>query len=752
MTIERPDMRRPATLVLLLVALARWAPAGEPAPVPVDPRPDLFAQVLRDAGVEPGTLGYRAKGTWNRFPDAPYKLPFFDDLLAEPTATYEFVRTLGNVVEDWLTPERLREADPKKASALVRLGMALGTDRRIGGFRGPFGDVARDPRLDAWPPEAEALVAAIESIYDWQHLVPAGSSDEPDAPSIRDLARSEVQKTMADVPGAARAPLARFVRHLAWARTWIERGLRDVPPETRAHLFGDLSHQFGDTDPDGHRELPGVDDVAKRLDEQSLHHGCRIALQAVQDLRREVAAATPAGGWPAFHASAATRLGRVVFESGPGSADTAPGDHLAWVRFTRVPKVSGPLGVTTPSQPLSVALLLDGADHVGGESAGPEGAGAGTGSLARGVLGCGILYVAGDSPTRYAGGAWTMGSGLFGMGILVDEGGDDTYESDAMAQGAGMFGVGLLLDAAGNDTYVLRKGDGQGFGGPNGIGVLADRSGNDSYYAEPDAKKAGRADYHSDHKVAVSNAQGVGSGRRGDLTDGHAWAGGLGALIDVDGNDRYRAGNFSQGCGYWFGTGAIYDGGGNDEYRSVYFTQASGAHFAVGAIVDEGGDDVHVLEENAGAGLGFGWDVVNAILHDRAGNDRYEAKIISVGCANVRSNGWLLDEGGDDVYVLDEGAVGFGGVDDRPAYATPDRYAPFAFHLPQLGLLVDGGGADRYLRRPKAGGDPAPDPQAKDGGAWGNGPRRAPGGPNVARGLDAAGRIGFLDAWPRRGP
>ena len=36
--------------------------------------------------------------------DPPYKLPFFDDLLAHPLDTYEFTRTLGNAVEDLLTP------------------------------------------------------------------------------------------------------------------------------------------------------------------------------------------------------------------------------------------------------------------------------------------------------------------------------------------------------------------------------------------------------------------------------------------------------------------------------------------------------------------------------------------------------------------------------------------------------------------------------------------------------------------------
>src|SRR5207253_8090478 len=131
--------------------------------------------------------------------------------------------------------------------------------------------------------------------------------------------------------------------------------------------------------------------------------------------------------------------------------------------------------------------------------------------------------------------------------MLVDEGGDDTYTIGEMGEGAAYFGAGLLLDAAGNDSYVLTRGDGQGHGGPNGIGILADRSGNDHYYAEPLPSKAGmdRADYHSDQRIVASNAQGYGGGRRGDLSDGHAWAGGPGALIDIEGDDVYAGRNWS---------------------------------------------------------------------------------------------------------------------------------------------------------------------------------------------------------------
>jgi len=419
---------------------------------------------------------------------------------------------------------------------------------------------------------------------------------------------------------------------------------------------------------------------------------------------------------------------------------------------------SVPLGATSSSCSLSVALLIDHEGHTGAwelkgatfEQDLP------VASLASGILGCGIVYASGDGDSTWLGGRWALGAGVFGLGALVDEGGNDRYEVASGGQGAGLFGIGLLLDAAGKDSYLLTEGDGQGYGGPGGIGVLADRSGDDDYEVERDAKLAGRGDYHSEGAIAFNNAQGAGFGRRGDGSDGHNWAGGLGLLLDVDGNDTYRAGNFTQGIGYWYGTGILWDGGGDDRFESVYFTQGSGAHFAIGALIDEGGNDVHQLQVTGGAGLGFGWDVVNAFLIDRGGgNDRYEAKIISMGCAEVRSNAFFLDEGGDDTYRLAPGGKGWGDVDERADYTTMPRTTVYPFALAQVAVFLDLGGTDRYLRAgAEPGSEPQADAQARDGARW-NLRTRDPAalhGPNVSFAGDRDGGVlRFLAPWPRRG-
>ena len=761
---------------LVLVALAVLPPragaqdAAAPAPAPAPTAaPDVFAAVVAEAGLTDADLGFRPKGTWPRYPhDVPFTLPFFDDLLADARGTYAFTRTLGNVAEDVLTPEQLRTAPKEGPGALYRLAVALGTDRWISGIRG-FGMGLHDPKPAATDPLTDALVRL---------LVAAGDVAAADPKALS--AQVKV------VPEAYHLPLARLVLATIDARRWIDVGLRHVTAAQRAAVFAELAPPLSSREDDA-RTVPRFEDVARALDREALAYGSLKAMEAVQRARWELEAARPmrdepvegddgkpagtrrvAVDLPDFSLRLPTAWGTVLFDTDGTNTQSELRPFLV-VRLWAANNWSGPIACTAADRPLSLALILSdraagdriGEDY-GVEVAAPEDERT-AGLVASGILGCGLLYVAGGHPTYYKGDRVSLGAGFFGVGVLVDEGGDDEYRC-LTGMGAGTFGVGLLLDAAGDDGYDLLEGDGQGYGGPGGVGVLADRDGDDTYRAAPTPATAGarRADYHSDQKVVLSCAQGAGVGRRGDVSDGHAWAGGLGALLDVDGHDVYEAGNFSQGCGFWFGTGLLYDGGGDDVYRSVYFSHASGAHFAVGAVVDEGGDDRHLLfdwpgaglhpAKRAGAGIGFGWDVVNALLFERAGDDRYDAEIISVGCANVRSHGWLLDEGGDDVYVADAGAAAFGAIDDRPDYATPSRGSGFTFAIPQTAFLLDLGGADRYLRRPAEGGEATPDTEAGDGRSWGKSGARGPGGaPNVARGRDvAAGRLGFLDAWPRR--
>jgi len=201
-------------------------------------------------------------------------------------------------------------------------------------------------------------------------------------------------------------------------------------------------------------------------------------------------------------------------------------------------------------------------------------------------------------------------------------------------------------------------------------------------------------------------------GRRGDGADGHNWAGGLGALLDAEGDDRYVSGNWSMGTGYWFGTGLLWDGAGNDSYDGHVWSQATGAHFCIGALVDEGGDDRHVGRRTS---IAFGHDFAITPLVDLGGNDTYEmvASDLYEGTAGEgiaysinRSFSFFVDVGGNDTYRAPKGPPGTARFD--PRFADRDAIASYWVEASSLALFLDIGGADDY-------GD-----AKRDGTTWGD--------------------------------
>jgi hypothetical protein len=130
-----------------------------------------------------------------------------------------------------------------------------------------------------------------------------------------------------------------------------------------------------------------------------------------------------------------------------------------------------------------------------------------------------------------------LGAARFGVGLLLDLAGNDTYDGYAFVQGAALAGVGALIDREGRDQYACFY-EAQGFGAVKGFGLLLDALGDETYTAHPTP-----VEFPSPQTAErnVSMAQGAGYGRRADYSDGRSWAGGVGMLIDVQGNDRYTA-------------------------------------------------------------------------------------------------------------------------------------------------------------------------------------------------------------------
>ncbi|MCG3133919.1 MAG: hypothetical protein HMLKMBBP_01186 [Planctomycetes bacterium] len=678
-------MKHACTAVAVLV----FAATAGAQDAPPDPPADAIDVALTLQGLARRDVGWQARGTWEGYPcDIPYKLRHFDDLLAEPFATAPWVRAMGTTVREQLDPAKLAEKGVRGSGSLLRAVHALGINRRYGAMR------AYSANLTAAP---QPLDRAILDIYraagrPSKYVTFGTESPYP-------LVEQPLAEAAAKLPKEMSEALGQLVANLTEARRWADLAWRNVPLEKRAAVARRLD--LGAEEVDAIDYEPAVDDVARTWDEASLWYA---AMKTVESLDAARVALTPLAAQHAealreFRLDHTTPWGRILV-TGTGDDTVDAGDAGAFliVDLGGDDRWSGRVASSDPERTIGAMLDLGGNDMYRGTDR----------TQGSGVCGVGVLIDAGGVDPYLAVGSLSQGAGQFGLGALIDMGGDDAYATRWSGQGCGFFGVGLLFDLAGDDAYEVFS-DGQGFGGSAGVGVLADRSGNDRYLAVVDPAQTQRPSYHrlGDQVpiVSVSNAQGCSMGRRGDGADGHSWAGGLGAILDAEGNDTYTAANWAQGTGYWFGTGVQWDGAGNDTYDAYWWCSASGAHFCIGAQVDEAGDDRRVCR--ATNGIAFGHDFTLAVLADLGGNDRYECPNDVIARSINRSVALLLDVSGDDAYRS--------GEKGRPGSATFDakmldrRAASVYWTEPtSVGLFVDGGGTDDY------------GPAGGDGTSWGD--------------------------------
>ncbi|HUV31914.1 MAG TPA: hypothetical protein VMY05_12625 [Acidobacteriota bacterium] len=312
-----------------------------------------------------------------------------------------------------------------------------------------------------------------------------------------------------------------------------------------------------------------------------------------------------------------------------------------------------------PDRPHGVIIIdLEGDDHYRAKS---------DFALGSGCLSVGLLLdFAGND--RYDGRSFGLGSGFFGFGLLYDAGGEDRYDGDTHVQGAGSFGLGLLVDEGGRDVYNAALYS-QGFGFVEGIGVIFETSGADSYYAGGKYKDHLR---YEDHYLSLS--QGFGYGLRPSMS------GGIGAIVDLEGNDFFYADIFAQGCSYWWSLGVIYDSCGNDNYQCFQYGQGAATHMSLGILINDLGNDVYF-----GKGLmqGCGHDYSCGIILDRAGDDTYTAYDLSQAAGSANGAGVLIDNGGDDRYFSKNPR-------NTQGYGNPRR------DFGSIGLFIDLGGSDQY--------------------------------------------------------
>ncbi len=728
--------RRRAPLVAVLLAtfagLATPAPAGAQGPHPALPEgTDPLAWMLDDLGLAEAQLGVHPRGYHARFPqpgEMPYLLPFFADLWAEPLRIYDWSAGMAAYAGRYLDPDTLAGtgAGPRPDAA-YHLLFHLGVCRLTSRFRDDPIELRPHAFGDA------PLVEAVRQLREARAAGPARAPPGRDGDVSR---RAGEEARAARLDPALQEIVAAAVLDLADARSWIDLAFRNVPRDDRIAVWRVLD--LGAIQRDGLRYDPAVDDVMAALDRESLLYGAMKATVATEALRARLRAwqgEAPREAQAIERYEQLTPLGRVVI-AGTGADEHGCSDCLLLIDLGGDDTYAMPVGAPPdPDLPLSVALDMAGHDHY-------QPAPFGLPTQGAGVLGVGVLWDAAGHDIYRADGPLAQGAAQIGVGLLFDEGGNDHYQASTSAQGAAFFGIGMLADADGGDRYECH-GECQGFGGSGGAGVLADGRGDDQYTAGRPSGDVGRSGDDAGLGPDPTSAQGAGRGRRGDGGDGHSWAGGLGLLLDLAGEDRYEAGTFSQGCGTWFGTGVLYEAGGDDVYESAAFSHGSGAHFCIGAAIDEAGNDERRAVGTGTCALGCGSDHADVLMLDREGDDLYVGRERVLGVADGCSTALAVDLAGDDRYELTGAGEAFGAAGALELVERLDPARPYLHDGTSLGLFLDGDGQDRYQR-----GD-GPDPVAAEGFY-----RRAPAADDEAverahlgAGLDAPG--GEVEAFRR---
>lgn len=659
---------------------------------------NAFSELMRLLGISETDLGYVPKGYWMRYPipdNIPYVLPAFNDLLAEPHRIYDYVRNMALSVDDFLHPDYLKSSH----NGLMKLGYYCGVIHIAPEFR------AYNSSLWAETAEKEPLLAALKDVYyktnsEWRYNRIAEAADFP-------LVEKDFRKAIEKVHPEIQKVLARAVLNMLDAWRWRETAMRNVNYKDASACW--KLRTLGETQFDGMDFFPALDNCAKNIDMNSIYYAGLKMLEAGEWLA-DTLIALKAGktdiDWGNQSLNISTPIGRIVLS---GSKDNTHqyGDIILLVDLGGDDAYKGAAGATASlDNGVSLYIDLEGNDTYENDDEYLPSQGAG-------VFGAGVLIDKAGNDT-YKAKKLTQGAALLGFGVIVDMEGNDKYEAQTNAQGSANFGVGIAIDNKGDDEYRI-WGDGQGYGGMAAIGALINRTGNDKYYAEPKSEVVWRPDLHSKAlKFNYSYAQGCGVGRRGDVTDGHSWAGGMGVLVDLTGDDLYESGNWSAGCGYWYGMGFLYDGSGNDKYHTSTWAQAAGAHFCIAALIDEDGDDEHICWDEQSNGIGFGHDFTVSLFLDRKGNDYYKMKDDGLGFAINKSDVFFFDLEGDDTYIRGPKARSYG-WNNFDLHNPPNVEMLYHLYTNQVCMFADVAGKDKYFMQEYPDGKLYPDSVMKDG-------------------------------------
>ncbi len=269
--------------------------------------------------------------------------------------------------------------------------------------------------------------------------------------------------------------------------------------------------------------------------------------------------------------------------------------------------------------------------------------------------------------------------------FIYDPAGNDVYQCQLSTDFDNPYF--LLIDAAGDDVY--RNYEIHGMASViAGLGAFIDLEGNDIYQSG-DLSFSSMVGYFS-----FQDFQGDDYYSSGLHTIGAASLG-ISLFYDYNGNDRYNVTELGEGFAGTLGLGILADFSGND----IYFAGGKYLHAPLAPL------DYRSLSQGFSIGgrpdLGGGIGV----LYDKEGNDVFQGGVYAQGVGYWYALGILIDKGGNDFYdavYYPQGsgihlAGGFlydeAGEDNYYSKHGPGQGAG---HDYGVGFLVDRGGDDRY--------------------------------------------------------
>lgn len=642
------------------------APLQRGSPEGLELNDALFQPVLAQAGLHPNEVRFDP-ALFEYFFNTDYATPFFRMCMGKPLQLPYYAERLRN---------GLATAIVRPALAAELGGNLLGAGTR----RTLLSDPLESPRQQSQQPNA--LEQAILAIY--------REANTPVPPQVRQQLTGLKQ-----VPPMVQQQAAFLIYTAIHARRWRDTALKEVDN------LNELFHLMTLPVADAERELDGgrpdggnlvLERALKHVDMQRLlagGHDCLLAAQQVMETFQKLDDATRETLRQPFEFTVDTPWGRVRL-CGGGNDTHSRLPYLLIIDTGGNDVYYGGGATLSVANAVSFLIDLEGSDQYGADAQSlktpvpeqPNRTKVGDMAFGGAALGYAVLIdMAGDDLYRTA--AAGLGAARFGVGALIDLQGSDLYDAYAFTQGAGFAGVGLLIDRGGQDRYQCFQ-SGQGYGGVRGAGILIDVLDNDQYIAHDQP-----LDFPSPQTKErnTSLAQGCGMGRRADYSDGHSFAGGIGVLLDVQGDDLYRCGVFGQGAGYWGGMGFLIDLQGSDVYEGAWYVQGAAAHFGLGYLEDRIGNDRYLAAFNMAMGAGHDFSI--GYLYELEGDDQYDAPSLALGGGNANGIGIFVDLKGDDQYRIRVNSANLGRVNPFGKGTLRER----AFCL---GLFLDGGGTDSY--------------------------------------------------------